>query len=318
MGTYNGAGYLEPQVQSIREQSLHAWKLLVRDDGSKDATVAAVSDIAAVDGRVRLVSDPDGNLGVVRNFERLMAIARDDGADAVFFADQDDVWLPRKLELQLELLHRMEGRMGSDRPILVHTDLKVVDRDLQCLCKSFMAYQGIANEQRNPLSTLLVQNFVTGCATVINRSLLELALPIPDGVLMHDWWLALCAAAFGQIGFIEEPTVLYRQHGKNEVGAKSLWGMLNPLKTNLLDRWKIGDRHFRGTIRQAAHLSGRMDNGRFKPHAGAKSLSDGYANCLSMARNRRLNWIHLNGLRRQGIIRQVLFLVRLLATARAN
>jgi rhamnosyltransferase len=318
LGTYNGADYIAEQIQSIQKQSVTEWVLLIRDDGSTDDTVAIIRQITSGDTRIRIVDDNAGNLGVVRNFGRLMTLARDEDAEVIFFADQDDVWRPDKMELQLTRLRQMEGTSASSPPILVHSDLSVVDRNLQRLCESFMAYQGIANERRQPLKTLLVQNFVTGCATVVNRPLLELALPVPEGVLMHDWWLALCAAAFGEIGFVEEPTVSYRQHGRNEVGAKSFWGMLNPLRTNLLERWQIGERHFLGTTKQAAHLSSRMENSRFKPHPGAKTLSDGYAKCLSLARIRRLNWIRANGLRRQGTIRQILFLARLLLTARDN
>jgi glycosyltransferase involved in cell wall biosynthesis len=318
LGTYNGAKYIEKQIESIQGQSVEEWILFVRDDGSKDDTVEILSRLQGGDRRIRLLSDNSGHLGTILNYAKLMTIARDKGAMVVFFSDQDDVWLPDKLKRQLECLDEMESRIGSDSPILVHSDLTVVDEDLNVLNRSFMDYQGVANEERTPLNILLAQNYITGCATGINRSLLELALPIPDPALMHDWWLSICAAAFGKIAFIETPTVLYRQHDDNRVGAKEFRGMLNPLRTNPLENWRFGRHTFLGSIAQAKQLSERINSSRFSPKAGAEKLSLGYASCLSLSRLKRLTLIRHLGIRRQGMIRQAIFYLRLLFAKRTN
>lgn len=95
------------------------------------------------------------------------------------------------------------------------------------VCDSLWRYQLSDPERGCRLNRLLMQNVATGCTVMINRPLLELALPIPDAAIMHDWWLALVAAAFGKIGTVHEATVLYRQHGGNDTGARKWdWGAL--------------------------------------------------------------------------------------------
>lgn len=318
LGTYNGAKYIEKQIESIQKQSFEEWILLVRDDGSKDNTAEIVTRFRKEDGRIRLISDKRGNLGATRNYATLMTVARDEGAKVVLFSDQDDVWLPNKLALQLERMHDIENVFGANTPILVHSDLTVVDENLQTLADSFMACRHMSHEEVAPLSILLTQNYITGCAAAFNRSLLELALPIPEPALMYDWWISLCAAAFGKIGFIDAPMLLYRQHNDNRVGAKEFKKLLIPVQTNLIENWKFGRHIFQGSIAQAKQLSQRINRNRFSPNAGAEKLSLGYASCLSLSRLKRLTLIRHLGIRRQGVIRQAIFYLRLLLAKRTN
>jgi hypothetical protein len=104
-------------------------------------------------------------------------------------------------------------------PVLVHTDLVVVDAELELLDGSFWNYQGI-HPELNRLNRLLMQNTVTGCTAMINGPLREMGSPVPSEAIMHDWWLALVSSAFGRIVPVREATVLYRQHGRNETGAR--------------------------------------------------------------------------------------------------
>jgi hypothetical protein len=104
---------------------------------------------------------------------------------------------------------------------LVHSDLTVVDDMLNPIASSFFAYQRI-DPQRNAFADVVLHNCATGCATLINRSLVELVRrDDPDGVFMHDWWCAIAAAAFGNIFHLPEASTLYRQHGTNAIGAQS-------------------------------------------------------------------------------------------------
>jgi len=134
-------------------------------------------------------------------------------------SDQDDVWLPDKAEKLLARMRELERERGADTPVLVHSDLAVVDEKLRVLAHSFFKYQKIT-PGRTKLPQLLVQNNVTGGAVMLNRAFLPLLGTLPQVCLMHDAWLALLASCFGAIGWVNEPLYLYRQHGKNTLGAE--------------------------------------------------------------------------------------------------
>jgi glycosyltransferase involved in cell wall biosynthesis len=164
------------------------------------------------------LNDQDPRLGVCANFGQLIEHS---DADYVAFCDQDDVWLPGHISTPLERIKAVEQDLGADMPVLAHTDLVVVDENLQTIAPSFWSYLNIDPYQGSKLNRLLIQNVVTGSAMMINRALVRWACPIPrTGVPMHDWWLALIASAFGRIETIPTKTVLYRQHSGNHVGAK--------------------------------------------------------------------------------------------------
>ncbi|NLF31863.1 MAG: glycosyltransferase family 2 protein [Planctomycetes bacterium] len=221
LATYNGARWLEPLLASLDAQTHPHWRLIARDDGSTDDTPARLDAFAAGRGeRVRILRDDRGSLGARGNFAALLDASQ---APYAMFCDQDDVWLPDKIAVTLDRMRILEAARGADTPLLVHTDLAVVDADLAPVAGSYWAYQRFAPARRMCFSRLLVQNVVTGCATMINAALRERAAPIPVEAVMHDWWLALAAAAFGTIEAIERPTLLYRQHGSNDTGAKR-WG----------------------------------------------------------------------------------------------
>lgn len=219
LATYNGAAYLEPLLESLRGQSLSDWTLLVRDDGSTDGTRKILRRAAREDGRMVLLHDDLGHRGPAGNFGLLMQHAFDRGAEYLLFADQDDVWLPHKIARMLHKMKDVEGRRGADQAVLVHTDLTVVDKTLGLLGQSFWEYRKLDARHGAVLNRLLIWNVVTGCASMLNRTLLRRALPLPPEAAMHDWWVALVAVLFGQIESLAEPTVLYRQHGHNYVGA---------------------------------------------------------------------------------------------------
>ena len=104
---------------------------------------------------------------------------------------------------------------------MVFTDLHVVDANLNLVHSSFIAQQRLQSLTKPNFINLLTQNVAPGCTMIVNRQLLDIALPIPKDVVMHDWWLMQVASLFGRIGYINEPTIAYRQHGLNQVGAVS-------------------------------------------------------------------------------------------------
>ncbi|MGH7507495.1 MAG: glycosyltransferase family 2 protein, partial [Longimicrobiales bacterium] len=255
LSAYNGSRYIAQQIASIREQSCEDWRLLVRDDMSNDDTRAIVRRSAAADPRIILLPSDRRNLGPPASFGLLLQAAVDLGAEYVFLADQDDVWLPDKMERGLAAAR---AAAAPGRPLLVHSDLRVVNNGLGTIAESFMRFQGIFNTAEQPLATLLAQNFVTGCATLVNRALLRVAIPIPDGVTMHDWWLAQCAAASGTIVYLPAPGVLYRQHGANAVGASGVSALTRRAVSHPAHWWRCSFQRFLSGINQAEQLRARL------------------------------------------------------------
>ncbi len=214
--TYNGARFLPEQLESLRRETDAAFHVLLQDDGSSDGTVDYLHSLE--DGPLFSFGAESGrHLGAKGNFLSLMR-----QADTPYAAlcDQDDVWEPERLSIGRQFMAEAEARFGADTPILVHSDCAVTDETGRVLHGSFFAHQGW-DPKACTLSRLLVQNNVTGCTVLMNRALYRLAADHADParIFMHDWFLAQTAAAFGQIVFIPQPLVRYRQHGANAVGA---------------------------------------------------------------------------------------------------
>ncbi len=222
LATYNGGLFISEQLESLAQQTYNNWRLIVRDDGSSDLTLEQVAVFAKqYPGKVEIICDQKGSLKAVGNFAELL---QQSSADYIMFCDQDDVWMPTKIEHSLRRMLELEEVNSRDTPILVHTDLKVVNIELEVLANSFWQYQHIIPEFGKHWTRLLLQNVVTGCTVMLNKALRDIALPIPQQAIMHDWWLALVAAIFGTVSDVHQQTVLYRQHGMNDTGAKS-WNL---------------------------------------------------------------------------------------------
>lgn len=225
LATYNGDRYLHEQIESILRQSYEDWRLLIRDDGSSDATLSIIRLYQkSHPEQIFLIEDEDGRVGVSQSFSRLVQSSE---SSYVAFCDQDDIWLPEKLSQQIELMLKKESEgsvIAEHIPVLIHSDLRVIDQDKNVIAKSFWRYQKYAPESMCSVNSLLIQNHVTGCTVLVNRALIEIACPFPEKVVMHDWWLALIAICKGEIVAMDTTTVLYRQHPDNDTGAKQ-WGL---------------------------------------------------------------------------------------------
>ncbi len=258
LSSYNGARYIGDQIESIRGQTYRDWTLLVRDDGSSDSTREVVQRFAGIDARISLVEDGRGNLGPAASFGALLEHALELGPAYVSLSDQDDVWRDDKLERELDLLRAHEASKGAGHPTLVHSDLAVVDTDLRPIHPSFFRYQRLEEMCADPLRRLLLQNFVTGCTVVLNAALLRLAVPVPR-VVMHDWWLAQCAAALGSILVLPESTVLYRQHGANAIGTRGVTQLYLDAFRSPLEWWDRGGRNLAAASMQLGELATRLE-----------------------------------------------------------
>ncbi|MEP2234167.1 MAG: glycosyltransferase family 2 protein [Alteripontixanthobacter sp.] len=265
LATYNGAAHLSELLASLTAQTHRDWRLIVRDDGSADETLSLISHWAQTARQPVLILEKDGpGQGASANFAALLA-----RSDAPYFAfcDQDDVWLPHKLETMLAAIRGIEADQGSDHPVLAHSDLAVVDETLKPAGRTL--WEMLRYDPRRPIDkrSALLENFITGCATLGNAALRERAAPVPAEAMMHDWWAALVAIWFGTLVPVEQPTILYRQHGKNVVGATD-WGAAGLIHRFLrMPRHSIG-RTIRG-VRQSQIQAGAFA-GRFR-----SELSDG-------------------------------------------
>lgn len=217
---FNGEAFLPEQLNSLLNQTETGWRLLAMDDGSADGSAAILVRYAAqYPEKIVLLPNASPSGSAAAAFLRL--ISRTD-APYVMCCDQDDFWYADKLRLTLEKMKELEEKRGRDTPLLVHTDLAVTDAGLNLLSPSFVRSQRL-NPGVTAFGRLLAQNNVTGCTVMINAALRSLLPPdaLPS-LAMHDWWMALVAAAFGEIGYIDVATVSYRQHGGNAVGAKAV------------------------------------------------------------------------------------------------
>lgn len=219
LAVYNGEKYLRQQIESVLNQTVTDVKILIRDDGSVDASCELINEYC--DKYPQKISKIEGlpTGSAKQNFAELL---KNCDSDYIMFCDQDDVWLPDKVERTLEAIKANDN--DGKTPVLVHTDLKVVDNSLNIISSSFFEFQRLYQDNIT-LSKLLVQNYVTGCTVMINRALAQMCGEIPKECIMHDWWLALVAQLFGKIVCLKQPTMLYRQHGDNQVGAKASYGI---------------------------------------------------------------------------------------------
>ena len=221
--TYNGAAYVRAQLQSILDQTVPDLHVVVSDDGSTDETLAIVGAMAAAHpGRITILRQDPPTGSAQRHFLKLLVERAYDMADYIMLSDQDDVWLPEKVEKTLARMQADEAACRAageaNASILVHCDSQIVDRALREIAPSFVAYQKMT-PSRCQLQQLLVQNNVVGGALMMNRALAERITEIPAHCVMHDQWIALVASAFGHIDFVPESLYLYRQHGDNVLGA---------------------------------------------------------------------------------------------------
>lgn len=219
--TYNGARYLSEQLDSLLGQSRRPDQLVIVDDDSSDGTWALLESFAvrarAAGIDVRLERNPE-NLGYRRNFERASGLAR---ADLIFLCDQDDIWCPDKIA-------RMEAEfLGRPALLLLHTDARLVDaRGAGLGCSLFDALELTADEVArlhagDGFEMLMRRNVVTGATSAFRSAILRWAIPFPD-LWVHDEWLAVVAAASGEVDCLETPLIAYRQHGGNQIGVQIL------------------------------------------------------------------------------------------------
>lgn len=212
MAVYNGEKYIAQQIESIINQSYSDWTLHIRDDASTDTTRVIIRQYAGkYPDKIKFFSNLENSGSPKANFFELI---RNSDADVIFTCDQDDIWERDKIEITLKEFE------NTTKPLLVHSDLKVIDNENNVLFNSMIKTQHI-NISRTGLNQLLVQNIVTGCTMAFNKALADLLVE-PELMPVHDWWIAATASIFGSIKFIDKPTIKYRKHNDNACGPQNM------------------------------------------------------------------------------------------------
>jgi rhamnosyltransferase len=220
--TYNGGKYLYEQVASILNQSYRNINLLIRDDGSIDNTIEIINNLKQLDNRIVLYDHNNGNIGLVANIEYLLVKSN---ANYIMYCDQDDFWLPDKVEKLINEILFYEKKFGNEFPLLVHSDSYTTDENLKIKGK----FKG-SSPLNYGLNNSLFRFYVQGASAIFNLALKSKILPFTTGIYLHDRYTHLVAEIAGKRFYLNQPLILYRQHSKNLVGSKSL---LNKIKNNI-------------------------------------------------------------------------------------
>ncbi|MHB9299312.1 glycosyltransferase family 2 protein [Fusobacterium polymorphum] len=214
LATYNGEKYVGEQIDSIINQTYNNWELLIRDDNSKDRTLEILKEYEKKDKRIKIIEDKKGNLGFVKNFEELLNNSKEDW---VMFSDQDDYWLENKIEKYVAILNTSSEDILK-KPMLIHSNSFICDDNLEIIKDEFINSK-IANKYNE--DDFYFAYFVQGSTVLINRKIIDLALPFSKNVTVHDRYFHLLAEFLGKRIFINESLIKYRQHSNNKIGAKT-------------------------------------------------------------------------------------------------
>lgn len=304
LATYNGGKYLAELIESLLAQTVSDFKLYIQDDKSTDNTVLISSEYAEkYPDKIFFKQNKENTGGAKFNFMHTMVSHKD---DYVLLCDQDDIWLPDKIEKSLEKIKKMEVEYSADTPLLVFSNLTVVNDRLEVISAS---YEKTARKDftKNSLNVIISMNNAAGCTIMYNRALAELIGAVPDSFVMHDWWVTLIASSLGRVGAIHEPTVLYRQHKSNESGAKSVLsaGYMLHVLTNLKKMASMID----DTYSQAACFAGLFND---KLSVENLELVSAYASIPSLPKLKKLKTIFKYKAFMHGVARKTMQIVILL------
>lgn len=307
LATYNGERFLTEQLDSILNQTYQNWRIIVSDDGSTDSTDRILCSYAERDQRITLCSSSAPQKSACGNFMNLLSKST---AEYFMFCDQDDVWTEDKIADSLNLMRQTENRFGSETPVLVYSDTMVVSSNLELIHPSYLRYSGKA-KSGDMLRRLLMTNVVPGCTVLGNSALRKLGIKDRNKIeisriLMHDWWLALIASSCGKIRKLSKPTVLYRQHEANVVGAEKI--SFRSVESRLVN----AANKFWSCVDQAEYLLTL-----FKEDMSSESVSlvETFVSLSTLPSLRRIAVAYRNGLLKQNKVKALIEMIVLLTTS---
>ena len=215
IATYNGEKYIKEQLDSILNQTYKNIRIVISDDSSKDETINILKEYEKKDNRIELYLH-EKNLGVVKNIEFLLSKVKN---ELYMLSDQDDVWLPKKVEKSVEKLEK-------ENADLVFGDLEVVDEKLDTIYPSFGDFMLLNKKIDKYINTNKINYFffVTGCTVLSKKKFIDKIVPIPteSKYLIHDHWIGLILSLNGKLAYMNEKYIKYRQHGNNQVGTDKI------------------------------------------------------------------------------------------------
>ena len=197
MATFNGANYLFDQILSILKQLRPGDELIISDNGSTDESLNIIREFN--DNRIKLLHCK--TVGVVQNFQNALQSA---SGEYIFLSDQDDIWMPGRVEIMVEMLRTSHMVMGN---------AVITNEDLNPDIHGYTLFE-LTKPSKYFLKNI-VKNTFTGCCMAFDRDLLRAALPVPSNIPMHDWWIGLMAIWIGEISFLDSPCLFYRRHNNN-------------------------------------------------------------------------------------------------------
>lgn len=215
--TFNGAQYLDLQLQSIFDQDYSDWRILIKDDGSSDDTKNIISSWEKKHPKkIQRIKERKEGLGVSQSFGLLIANST---SPYVMLCDQDDFWRPSKVGKSLQAIQQAESIYGAQMPLMVCTDLEIVDQNLVTMSSSFWQDRKDTPSILDHYEKLIAHSVVTGNTIMLNRKAKELVIPIRTNFFLYDQWISIKVARYGKIIFLDETLVKYRQHEANVLGS---------------------------------------------------------------------------------------------------
>ena len=226
MAVYNGEAYLKQQLDSLLQQQYPATEIIILDDCSTDDSANIIQQFVSPNIPIHYYKN-EVNKGPLYTFRKLVSYCT---GDYIAFCDQDDIWLPNKLDICMQQMQLLPTQL----PAVVFTDLSLINNNNQIIQASFWKYYGIYPQQTS-FANVLFNNVITGCSTLINKAMAQEINRMPDEAILHDHWIALIAYSFGQFYSLDTPTVLYRAHN-NSVTQKAKLSLqsrfFNTVKSN--------------------------------------------------------------------------------------
>ncbi len=285
LATLNGGKYIKAQLESLKQQTMQNFVCYIHDDGSCDNTMELVRQFQQENPEQFVIVEGAPTGHAKSNFMYLLGHVLGQ-YEYYMFCDQDDVWLPDKIEVVYNRILREEGH----EPCLVFSDMKVVNEQLQEIAPSFSEFSHICVEDAVFPNTML-RGYGAGCTMILNEALAKLSyVPDTSKLLMHDWWIVLIASLSGKIYYEDRPLSLYRQHQENVMGAqkRSEWIHFTEIVKRVvtLQQYKVTRKGLYESIYQVAAL--KQVPGLYEQH---KELIDGANRINKMSKLERCRYI---------------------------
>lgn len=298
MSTYNGEKFLKEQIDSILSQTYKDFTLYIRDDGSTDGTLDLLEQYA--DSRIYIIKGE--NKGPSASFFDLLKEAKD--AEYVFLSDQDDVWFPEKIEKMLPKITPFENI-----PAMVFSDFTMINEYGTQTASSYTKHAALCvSEGEVELAKVIAQPFVFGCASVINKALLDIVIEPPQNIEMHDCWISQSAAAVGKLIYMPQQTIAHRFHSSNATGREGQDSFKTRLRRVTVEYKKQAD----NTALRLHQIKNLMDVHKSRLLPKTKVMLDDMIKAIGKGKLKTIFAMHRNGVKRQRIINTIFFYLTVL------